>query len=106
MQRWQARLSASRARRRQRQGPAVVESKAKGDDPAGTGTELQSLGHTRDAGNKAGEGPTKLENTVVQEVDEWRSGVDRSQGGLRHRGNPGSSGTALEEVINFYFYSY
>jgi len=39
-----------------------------------------------------------MENLVTREVDEWRSAVDRSQNGLRHRTNAGTSGGALEEV--------
>ena len=77
-----------------------ANGKGKGDDPTSAGTELQNLGHKRGAVDEAEELKSKeLENMVTKEVDEWRSAVDRSQTGLRHRVNHvGTSGSALEEV--------
>lgn len=100
VEKWQAQFAARRARRRQRREPVTVEStNGKGDDPTKVGTELQSLGHKRDATDAAEEESSKeLENMVDKEVDEWRSAVDRSQTSLRHRSNAVASGSALEEV--------
>jgi hypothetical protein len=97
VERWQAQYAASRARRRQRL--VAVEAKGKRNDPTSAGTELQSLGRKRNPGAEAEERISKeSENIVAKEVDEWRSGVDRSQTVLRHRTNVGTSGSALEEV--------
>jgi hypothetical protein len=88
------------ARRRGRRGLVPVQgNNGKGNDPTSAGTELQSLVRNRDAADEAEEQKsTELENMVTKEVDEWRSAVDRSQSGLRHRPNAGTSGGALEEV--------
>jgi hypothetical protein len=76
-----------------------VQGNGKGNDPTSVGTELQSLVRNRDAADEAEERKsTELENMVTKEVDEWRSAVDRSQSGLRHRTHAGTSGSALEEV--------
>ena len=95
--RWQARYTA---RKRERRGlaPVQVNGNGKGNDPTSAGTELQSLGRNRDADEAEERKSTELENMVTKEVDEWRSAVDRSQSGLRHRTNAGTSGGALEEV--------
>lgn len=103
VERWQAEFEASRARRRQRRGPVSVETSIISEDHTGSGTELQSLRPQRsgsDADDGEGERTSnELEKMVAQEVDEWRSGVDRSQGaGLRQRRIVGQSGSALEEV--------
>lgn len=110
-EKWQAQYAASRARRRQRRELAVVKTRSSVDDPADTGTELQSLGGRNDAAVDdddavAAEGSSKeLENMITNEVDEWRSAVDRSQTGLRHRTMAGTSSSALEESNTFLPYT-
>lgn len=74
----------------------------KSDDHPSSGTELRSLRPKRsgpDAGDDEEERAShELEQMVAKEVDEWRSGVERSQtDGLRQRRNV-PSGSTLEEV--------
>jgi DNA-binding protein YbaB len=102
-EKWQAQYAASRARRRQGRGPVTVEvegkGKAEGDDPTNSGTELRSIKRKPDTGDEAEEQQSEeLENMVAKEVNEWRTGVDRSQSALRHRTPAEVSGSALEEV--------
>lgn len=101
-QNFQANLEASRARRRQRQSAVSVTVSDRSDDHPSSGTELRSLRPKRsgpDAGDEEQEGASQeLEQMVAKEVDEWRSGVERSQTtGLRQRKNT-QSWNALDEV--------
>lgn len=104
---WHAKYAANRARRRQRREPSAVDVSQRGDDHTSSGTELRSLRPKRgsDAGEEKDDTEEKrsdeLEKMVAREVDEWRSGVDRSQAGLRHRKNNQSGSTALEDVSSF-----
>ncbi|EPQ58855.1 hypothetical protein GLOTRDRAFT_135876 [Gloeophyllum trabeum ATCC 11539] len=87
-------LARRRARRRQRQGPALAQPYSADEGEAGPSHPRRSfeLGKGSDADDRTS---IELEKLVAKEVDEWRNGVERSQSELRQRHNRNAS--ALDE---------